>query len=74
MNQGENVPTNTTPQNNNNSPMTKPSIQKADILKAITEYHELGDLMFMETINNMTFGYKADLRRKLNQEYEQREQ
>lgn len=54
--------------------MTKPSIQKADILKAITEYHELGDLMFMETINNMTFGYKADLRRKLNQEYEQREQ
>lgn len=47
--------------------MTKP-IPKPEILKAITEYYELGDLMFMETVNNVTFGYKVDLKRKLNGE------
>lgn len=47
--------------------MTKPNIPKSDILKALTEYYELGDLMFMETVNNMTFGYKSDLKRNLHE-------
>jgi len=46
--------------------MTTKPLPKSEILKAITEYYEVGDLVFMETVNNMTFGYKSDLKRKLN--------
>lgn len=44
---------------------TMPSFKRAEILKAITEYYELGDLSFIETINNITYGYKCEMKQNL---------
>lgn len=38
---------------------------RTDILSAITQYFEEGDLSFIETINNITYGYKRDLKANL---------
>jgi hypothetical protein len=40
-------------------------IERSKILEAITQYYELGDLSFIDTINNITFGYKVSLKRNL---------
>lgn len=42
-----------------------PELKRAEILKAITEYYELGDLSFIETINNITYGYKCEMKQNL---------
>ena len=41
-------------------------ISRTDILTALTESFEEGDLSFLETVNNITFGYKAQLKHNLN--------
>jgi len=41
------------------------STTRAEILTAITEYYELGDLSFIETINNITYGYKVEMKQNL---------
>ena len=42
-----------------------PDTTRADVLKAITEYYELGDLSFIETVNNITYGYKVEMKQNL---------
>lgn len=42
-------------------------IARSDILTAITQYFEEGDLSFIETVNNITYGYKRDLKANLTQ-------
>lgn len=39
---------------------TKPT--RSEILDALTRYFEEGDLSFIETVNNITYGYKCDLK------------
>lgn len=48
--------------------MPEPRISRTDILTAITQYFEDGDLSFIETVNNITYGYKRDLKRNLTQQ------
>lgn len=40
-------------------------LTRADILSAITQYYEQGDLSFIETVNNITYGYKVQLKQNL---------
>lgn len=48
-------------------------IDKSDILIALAHYCEEGDLKFIETVHNTTFGYKVKLNKKANEpKYEQR--
>ena len=42
-----------------------PNTTRAEVLTAITEYYELGDLSFIETINNITYGYKVEMKQNL---------
>lgn len=49
--------------------MSDPKITRSQILAAITQYYELGDLSFMETVNNITFGYKCELKRNLTNKH-----
>lgn len=47
-------------------------ISRAELLTAVTKYYEAEDLSFIETLNNITFGYKVALKRNLtkqNNEY-----
>lgn len=45
-------------------------ISRSEILIAITQYYEVDDLSFIETVNNITFGYKAALKAKKKKEYD----
>jgi hypothetical protein len=50
-------------------------LNRADVLTAITQYYEDGDLSFIETLNNITYGYKVEMKRNLTQpNHEQRKQ
>lgn len=40
---------------------------RSDILIGITKAFENNDLSFIDTINNITFGYKKELKTKLTQ-------
>lgn len=40
-------------------------LSRAEILTAITQYREQGDLSFIETVNNITYGYKVELKQNL---------
>ncbi len=40
-------------------------LSRAEILTAITQYYEQGDLSFIETVNNITYGYKVELKQNL---------
>lgn len=40
------------------------TLPRSEVLTAITQYFEEGDLSFIETVNNITFGYKATLRKQ----------
>jgi hypothetical protein len=52
-----------------------PNTTRAEVLKAITEYYEIGDLSFIETVNNITYGYKVEMKQNLTKlNHEQREQ
>jgi hypothetical protein len=42
-----------------------PELKRSDVLKAITDYYELGDLSFIETVNNITYGYKVEMKQNL---------
>lgn len=47
------------------------TISRAEVLTAITEAFEKNDLSFIETVNNITYGYKVQLKQdltKLNNE------
>ncbi len=46
--------------------MTYPS--RDEILMAITHYYEEGALSFMETVNNVSWGYKVRLKKNLTQQ------
>jgi len=46
--------------------MTKPS--KNDLIVALTRAYEQGDLQFIETVSNIAFGYKAELKRKTKEQ------
>jgi hypothetical protein len=41
----------------------KPS--RNEIMVALAKSFEQGDLQFIETVNNVAFGYKAELKRNL---------
>lgn len=41
------------------------TLSRSEILKAITEYYDLGDLSFIETVNNITYGYKVEMKQNL---------
>lgn len=43
-------------------------LKRTDILNAITQYYEQGDLSFIETINNITYGYKVELKQNLTKQ------
>ena len=43
--------------------MSKPS--RTEILIALTAFYEAGDLSFIETVNNITYGYKVTLKHNL---------
>jgi hypothetical protein len=45
--------------------MPDPIISRSEILKALTQYYELGDLSFIDTVNNITYGYKKDMKYNL---------
>lgn len=38
---------------------------RGEVLSAITQYYEDGDLSFIETVNNITYGYKVSMKRNL---------
>lgn len=40
---------------------------RIDVLTAITRFYEEGDLSFIETVNNITYGYKVEMKRNLTQ-------
>ena len=40
-------------------------IPRSEILKAINQYYELGDLSFIDTVNNITYGYKVEMKRNI---------
>lgn len=40
-------------------------LSRSEILQAITQYYEEGDLSFIDTVNNITFGYKVALKQNL---------
>lgn len=44
--------------------MTEP-IPRSEILMALTQYYEQGDLSFIETVNNITYGYKVQMKQNL---------
>jgi len=41
------------------------TIDRTAILKGITEAFDEGDLSFIETVNNITYGYKVRLKQNL---------
>ena len=41
---------------------------RSEILSGITEAMEAGDLSFIETVNNITFGYKVELKKNLTKQ------
>lgn len=43
-------------------------VSKNDLMVALTRAYEQGDLSFLETVSSVTFGYKSELKRRLNQE------
>lgn len=43
-------------------------ITRTDILTALTRYYEEGDLSFIDTVNNITYGYKVSMRRNLTEQ------
>lgn len=43
-------------------------LKRTDILTAITHYYEEGDLSFIETVNNITYGYKVELKQNLTKQ------
>jgi hypothetical protein len=45
--------------------MEKRTISRSQILQAVTQYYEDGDLSFIDTLNNITFGYKVSLKQNL---------
>mgnify|MGYP001584241997 CR=1 FL=1 len=49
----------------------QPSLPRTEILKALTEYYEFGDLSFIETVNNITYGYKVEMKRNLTKHDQQ---
>jgi len=36
---------------------------RTEILTALTFYYEQGDLSFIETVNNISYGYKVEMKR-----------
>jgi len=47
--------------------MPTPLLNQAEILKALSDYYEKGDLTFIETVNNLTYQYKYQLKIKLTE-------
>lgn len=45
--------------------MGKEIVTRSQILQAVTQYYEDGDLSFIDTLNNITFGYKVSLKQNL---------
>ena len=43
-------------------------ISRIGVLDAITEAYENDDLGFIEAVNNLTWGYKVRLKKKLSEE------
>jgi len=41
------------------------TIKRTEILTALTEAFENNDLSFIETVNNITYGYKVQLKQNL---------
>ena len=40
-------------------------LSRTEILTALTQYYEQGDLSFIETVNNITYGYKVSMKQNL---------
>jgi hypothetical protein len=43
-------------------------LTRAEVLTAITHYYEQGDLSFIDTVNNITYGYKRELKLNLTKQ------
>lgn len=47
-------------------------VSKNDIMVALAKAFEQGDLQFIETVSNVAFGYKAELKREITKSDEGR--
>ena len=51
---------------NHTKQMSKPS--KSELMTALSNAFEQGDLQFIETVHNVAYGYKVDLKRTIQNE------
>jgi hypothetical protein len=43
-------------------------ITRAEVLIGLTHYYEQGDLSFIDTVNNISYGYKRELKTNLTKQ------